>query len=138
MNHLNAFFLLVFASSLTHSANANTAHREGFAKTTDCAALMAVASQKPEGELSAQQAVFEKIGFTLGKAENYRQDGKLQGNTETTYQNKVLTLFQNWPQLSPKQLAQKQKDYQQCIKDAELYDPKTQIPALIEKARQQQ
>lgn len=134
MTRLN---LLIIVSLITVTAQATPNHLAGFEQTTECAALMAVISQQQQGQLSAKQAVFEKIGYTLGKAENHRQDGNIKSNTEKTYQQKVLALYQNLPTLNTKQRQEKQQHYQQCLKDAELYDPKTQIPALIEKAKQQ-
>lgn len=135
MKFLSTILLcLSLASGLCYSQEN---HLKGFEKTTDCAALMAVISQRQQGELSARQVVFEKIGYTLGKAENHRQDGQLKANTQNTYQQKVLALYQRLTNVKNAE-RQIQQQYQQCLKDAELYDPKTQIPALIEKARQQQ
>lgn len=105
---------------------------EQFNQAIYCAALMGVYQQILQQSVTEQ--VKSAVGFTLGHASNINNDHKLGKNTQQAFAQKTLTLYTN---LTADSVDSKATEYERCASEAKLYDPKTQIPALIEKAKTQ-
>lgn len=97
-----------------------------------CAALMGVYQQLVQQSVSPK--IKSAIGFTLGHANNINHDHNLGKNTEQAFQRQTLKLY---TQLDNNALNAQKADFESCVNEAKLYDLKTQIPALIEKAKAQ-
>lgn len=119
-----------------NSQQTNLVHKQNFQQLFDdaiyCAALIALEEQIEHGKISTNGKPFKWIGLTLGQANNYKVDGKLTASTEEQYRSQALALFLQHKQTKT---TLDQQAHDDCVEQAQIYDPETQMETLLKKAK---
>ncbi len=130
----NHFFNEKNPATLTSESEFNKLYYE----TVDCAALMAVTESINKGELSPASNIFNLVGYTLGQAQDYAAKAGIDiKQVKSQYDHKTIAHYLRLTSATEEELADSQKQANDCVAKARHYDPKTMIQAAIEEAKKQ-
>lgn len=111
-------------------------HQIKMLEIIDCAGLIANASRINKTDFSAGSETFQQVTYSLGQAEAHAMDAGLSsGKVKSLYDKKTLhyyILLSKKPQLLEQDFAPK---IQECQQHLRLYNPETQMRAVMEKAQ---
>ena len=112
-------------------------HKNKMHHIIECASLIANVSRINKHDFSAGSEAFQQVTYSLGQAEAHAIDAGLNSRlVKSMYDKRTLhyyVLLANNPQRLKQDLA---SEIEQCQQQLRLYNPKTQMQAVMEQAQE--